>query len=96
MKEKTFDTLFGGKGESMEKKTSRIKERFLPVSKSLPSLMVAYELAQRKGDPFITFASRGGGGFQKLPKIANGSTDRLREMRIKGGRGSKIPKFLRT
>ena len=43
MKEKTFDTLFGGgKGESMEKKTSRIKERFLPVSKSLPSLMVTY------------------------------------------------------
>ena len=32
MREKTFDTLFGGDGESMEKKTSRIKERFLPVS----------------------------------------------------------------
>ena len=42
MKEKTFDTLFGGKGESMEKKTSRIKERFLPVSKALPGLMVTY------------------------------------------------------
>ena len=46
-----------------------------------------------RGDPFITFASRGGGGAQKLPKIANGSTDRLREMRIKGGRGLKSQKI---
>ena len=50
-----------------------------------------------RGDPFITFASRGGGGVQKLPKIANGSTDRLRENANEGGRrGPKIPKILRT
>ena len=62
----------------------------------LPHLAEAFAFRRVRGDPFITFASRGGGGVQKLPKIANGSTDRLREMRIKGGRGSKIPKILRT
>ena len=37
-----------------------------------------------RGDPFITFASRGGEGVQKLPKFANDSTDRLRENANKG------------
>ena len=36
-----------------------------------------------RGDPFITFAPRRGEGV-KLPKFANDSTDRLREMRTKG------------
>ena len=40
-----------------------------------------------RGDPFITFAPRGGEGVQKLPKFANESTDRLREMRTKGREG---------
>ena len=39
------------------------------------------------GDPFITFAPRGGRGVEKLPKFANDSTDRLREMRTKGREG---------
>ena len=40
-----------------------------------------------RGDPFITFAPRGGEGVQKLPKFVNDSTDRLREMRTKGREG---------
>ena len=46
-----------------------------------------------RGDPFITFAPRGGEGVQKLPKFANDSTDRLREMRTKGERGLKSQKI---
>ena len=37
-----------------------------------------------RGDPFNTFVPRGGRGVQKLPKFANESADRLREMRTKG------------
>ena len=39
---------------------------------------------------------RGEGGFTNCPKMRMTLTDRLREMRTKGGRGSKIPKILRT
>ena len=46
-----------------------------------------------RGDPFITFAPRGGGGLVKT----NDSTDRLREWDSnEGGRGSKNPKILQT
>ena len=38
-----------------------------------------------------------GEGVSKIwPIFAYGSTDRLREKRTRGGRGSKIPKILRT
>ena len=40
-----------------------------------------------RDDPFITFAPRGGEGVQKLPKFANDSTDRLRELRTLGKEG---------
>ena len=46
-----------------------------------------------RGDPFITLAPRGEGGLKKWPIFANNCTDRLREMRRKGG---KILEFLRT
>ena len=42
---------------------------------------------------FLTLSSRGRGEVQKLPKFANSSTDRLREMRIKGGGGLESRKF---
>ena len=42
---------------------------------------IGFTILAIRGDPFITFASR---GVQNLPKIVNGSTDRLREMQIKG------------
>ena len=38
----------------------------------------------------------GGGGFKNCPILQTDSTDRLREMRMKGGGGSKNPKILRT
>ena len=47
-----------------------------------------------RGDPFITFAPRGGRGVKEVANYANDSTDRLRENKDKGG--SKIPKILRT
>ena len=39
---------------------------------------------------------RGGRGLKEVANFANDSTDRLREIANKGGRGSKIPKILRT
>ena len=44
-----------------------------------------------RGDPFITFAPRGGRWVQKLPKFANDSTDRLREMRTRVREGFQNP-----
>ena len=41
---------------------------------------------------FLTLSSRGRGEVQKLPKFANSSTDRLREMQTKG-EGLKSQKF---
>ena len=38
----------------------------------------------------------GGKGVQKAGKYSNDSTDRLREKRTRGGRGSKMPENLRT
>ena len=49
-----------------------------------------------RDDPFITFAPRGGRGVKEVANFANDKTDRLRETANKGGRGSKIPKILRT
>ena len=46
-----------------------------------------------RGDPFITFAPRGGRGVRKVANCANGSTDRLRENANKGGGGPKSRKF---
>ena len=42
-----------------------------------------------RGDPFITFAPRWGGLVTQYPIFANDSTDRLHEMRTKGGGGKK-------
>ena len=53
-------------------------------------------LAFLRGLPFGTYALRGEGGLKKLMISAYNSTDRLRELRTRGGRGSKIPKILRT
>ena len=49
-----------------------------------------------RGDPFITFAPRGGRGVKEVANFANDKTDRLRKTANKGGRGYKIPKILRT
>ena len=40
-----------------------------------------------RGDPFITFAPRGGRGVRKVVKCANDKTDRLREYANEGGEG---------
>ena len=50
-------------------------------------MVIFFVVLYLRGDPFITFAPRGGEGVQKLPKFANDSTDRLREMRTKGREG---------
>ena len=44
----------------------------------------------------MTSALRGGGGLKNCLIWRTNSTDRLREMRMKGGRGSKNPKILWT
>ena len=38
-----------------------------------------------RGDPFITFAPRGGRGVKEVANFANDKTDRLRETANKGG-----------
>ena len=44
-----------------------------------------------RGDPFITFAPRGGRGVRKVANCANDSTDRLRENANEGGEGVQNP-----
>ena len=47
-----------------------------------------------RGDPFITFAPRGGRGGKEVANFANDKTDRLRETANKGGGGGpKSRKF---
>ena len=47
-----------------------------------------------RGDPFITFALRGGRGVKEVANFANDKTDRLRETVNKGGGGGpKSRKF---
>ena len=46
-----------------------------------------------RGDTYMTSALRGGGG---VSQCVTNTSDRLRECVTKGGRGSKIPKILRT
>ena len=50
----------------------------------------------KKGASFKYVRTEGGGGFGNCQIMWTNSTDRLREMRTKGGGGSKIPKFVRT
>ena len=47
-----------------------------------------------RGDPFITFAPRREGGLKEVANFANDSTDRLREMRTRGGEGVQNPENL--
>ena len=44
-----------------------------------------------RGDPFITFAPRGGRGVKEVANFANDKTDRLRETANKGGEGVQNP-----
>ena len=59
------------------------KERFEMFSKTW--------VLQIRGDPFITFAPRGGRGVRKVANCANDSTDRLRENANEGGEGAQNP-----
>ena len=55
---------------------------------------VSNTLNTLRGDPFITFAPRGGGiGVKEVANFANDSTDRLRETANEGGGGPKSRKF---
>ena len=58
--------------------------------------MTDYLDISHKGPSIKYVRAEGRGVSKKWPIFAYDSTDRLREKRTRGGRGSKIPKNLRT
>ena len=73
---------------------TRWEVRMMPDLYTGPEKMVRKTQTKRsghKGRSIYYVRTEGGGGLKKLPKFANDRTDRLREMRTKGGEGGQIP-----
>ena len=89
----------GGRSEQRNGLLCRTLHRgqsWLRLSRSLASCRHGFPCPYGKGRSIYYVRTEGVRGVREVANYANDKTDRLRENANKGGRGSKIPKILRT